>query len=164
MIYWNWPYVREVMTYEAKFLCFCEVCSSSLNRSQFRLRSVLCRAKRSSLFYFWLLLRIVFALSFCDGWREGCWFFVKLRFLKGKVSALLGEGQSERQVSRKVGVPKSAVHRWRANAFSLYRKVGSDWRRMTSSESDRLIESMSSRTRQVMVGWQVMAGTVLWGH
>ena len=64
---------------------------------------------------------------------------VESAFLKGKVSALLGEGQSERQVSRKVGVPKSTVHRWRANAFSLYRKVGSGRRRKTSSESDRLI-------------------------
>ena len=69
-------------------------------------------------------------------------FYVKVvesAFLKGKVSALLGEGQSERQVSRKVGVPKSTVHRWRANDFSLYRKVGSGRRRKTSSEADRLI-------------------------
>ena len=64
---------------------------------------------------------------------------VESAFLKGKVSALLDEGQSERQVSRKVDVPKSTVHRWRANAFSLYRKVGSGRRRKTSSESDRLI-------------------------
>ena len=64
---------------------------------------------------------------------------VESAFLKGKVSALLVEGQSERQVSRKVGVPKSTVHRWRVNAFSLYRKVGSGRRRKTSSESDRLI-------------------------
>ena len=64
---------------------------------------------------------------------------VETAFLKGQVSALLGEGQSERQVSRKVGVPKSTVHRWRADAFSLYRKVGSGRRKKTNSESDRLI-------------------------
>ena len=40
-------------------------------------------------------------------------------FLKGQVSALLHQGQSVRQVSCTLGVPKSTVHRWRANAFSL---------------------------------------------
>ena len=63
----------------------------------------------------------------------------KSAFLKGQVFALLRQGQSVRQVSRTVGVPKSTVHRWSANAFSLSRKAGSGRRRKTSSESDRLI-------------------------
>ena len=60
-------------------------------------------------------------------------------FLKGKVSAFLDEGQSERQVSRKVGVPKYTVHRWKTNVFSLSRKAGSGRRRKTSSQTDQLI-------------------------
>ena len=60
-------------------------------------------------------------------------------FLKGKVSALLAEGLSERQVSRKVAVPKTTVHRWKTDAFSLSRKFGSGRRKKTSCRSDRLI-------------------------
>ena len=60
-------------------------------------------------------------------------------FLKGKVSALVYEGQSERDISRKVGVPKTTVHKWEGNAFSLYRKDGSGRRRKTSARTDRLI-------------------------
>ena len=44
-----------------------------------------------------------------------------------------------RQVSRKVGVPKTTVHRWKTNAFSLSRNVGSGRRRKTSSQTDRFI-------------------------
>ena len=64
---------------------------------------------------------------------------VMTAFLKGKVSALLNEGHSERQVSRKVGVPKTTVHRWKDNAFPLFRKVGSGRKRKTDSQTDRLI-------------------------
>ena len=60
-------------------------------------------------------------------------------FLKGKVSALIDEGQSERQISWKVGVPKTTVHRWKANCFSLSRKDGSGRKRKTDRRADRLI-------------------------
>lgn len=64
---------------------------------------------------------------------------VMIAFLKGKVSALFSEGYSERQVSRKVNVPKTTVHRWKDNAFPLFRKVGSGRKRKTDSQSDCLI-------------------------
>ena len=55
--------------------------------------------------------------------KETSFFFVMAEskvmttFLKGKVSALLGEGQSERQVSQKVGIPKTTVHRTKWHVF-----------------------------------------------
>ena len=44
-------------------------------------------------------------------------------FLKGKVSALLDEGQSERQISQIVGVQKTAVHRWKIDVFFHFQTV-----------------------------------------
>ena len=38
-------------------------------------------------------------------------------FVKGKASALLEEGLSERHVSRRVGIPRKTIALWRANAF-----------------------------------------------
>ena len=74
-------------------------------------------------------------------------------FLKGKVSALLDEGQSERQVSRKVGVPKSTVHRWKLMLFPFPEKldpVEGGRQVLKQAVINRLIESMSSRIRQVI--------------
>ena len=60
-------------------------------------------------------------------------------FVKGKASALLEEGLSERHVSRRLGIPRKTIALWRANAFRLCRNVGSGRKRKTCSRSDRLI-------------------------
>lgn len=68
---------------------------------------------------------------------------LKAAFLKGKVSALQGQGVSDREISSSLGVPRSTIFKWKRSNFSLCRKAGSGRPRKTSSQSDETITGLA---------------------
>ena len=97
---------------------------------QFQWENALNEAQRTQLRMHLILFR--------HGWFEG--YIQYDRFFKGKVSALLGEGQFVRRVSRKVGVPKTTVHRWKTCFFPFLKNYRSKLgRRKISSQTDQFI-------------------------